>query len=245
MLVIAGMCTSLNAQVSDMDTGKRVIVHFNNGSKISGILTSWEVGKEVTIDADGLEIVIPEERVKKVVEVNAGAKQPVPTEFQGGGLYYKANLQFITGNDGNRAHHRVGYGITASAGYQFSQYIGVGLGAGYREMIWDSGEVMVPVYAELHGYIVNKRIRPYYNVQAGYAFTWTSDNFNIIDAQGGVSLYPSLGLEFGQSDMKYTLDLGYLFQNAEYTYGSPFGDGSTRAQSLRYQRLSVRLGVQF
>ena len=236
---------SLNAQSQENKSEKVVVVFFNNGSKISGNLKSWDVGKEIVIDAEGIEMRIPQDRIKKVVEKGNKSKFKESIDYEDKGIFYRGRLQFITGNAGGRAHHRVGYGVTASAGYQFNQYLSTGIGTGYRQLIWDSGEKSIPLFLELSGYMNKNRVRPFYNLDIGYAFTWADEDLGIVESNGGAFVYPSVGLMFGREDFRYSFDVGYLFQDAFYSYGNNFDDRVRSEQTIRYQRLSIRFGVQF
>ncbi|MEE9373801.1 MAG: hypothetical protein V3V00_12180 [Saprospiraceae bacterium] len=243
IIVLIGVGTS--AQTTKVIDAKKVIVYLKNGSIMSGTLVSWKYGEEVIINTQGTTITFPDDKVRKVMEQNNAVKIKMPILHIDKGLYYTAKAQLLTGNGGNRAHNRVGYGITASVGYQWSQYLAVGVGAGYRQFIWDTGEEMIPIFAEVKGFVNSNNIRPFYSLELGYAFNWTDEDLQIIETKGGLSIYPAIGLSFGRTSMKYTIDLGYLFQNAEITYSNSLDDRIRTTQDITYKRLTFRFGVNF
>ncbi len=236
---------SASAQENESIDKKMVKVHLKDGSIISGALQSWTYQEEVNIITQGVTLKFPNDKVRRVVEVDNFSKVKEPIIHQDKGIYYTAKAQILSGNEGNRAHNRIGYGLTASAGYQWNQYLGAGIGTGYRQLIWDTGEKMIPIFAEVKGFLSNKAVRPFYNMEIGYSFGLTDEELSLIKSKGGLLLYPSFGISFGRQKMKYSFDIGYLFQDAELTYGSNFDDRVRTVQDIKYQRLTLRFGMSF
>ena len=245
LILLSSALASIYAQDNNPKIEKIVKVHLKDGSIISGALQSWTYEKEIVIVTEGVTLRFPDGKVKRVVEVEKHSKVRVPIEHRNSGLYYSAKAQILAGNEGNRAHHKVGYGITASVGYQWNQFLALGIGTGYRQIIWDSGEKMIPVFAEVRGYVSNNAIRPFYNIDIGYSFGLTDDELGLIKSEGGLLLYPSFGISFGRQNLKYSFDLGYMFQDNKVTYGNDFDDRIRTIQGLKYQRLTLRFGVTF
>ena len=224
--------------------GKEVTVHLKDGSVISGQLSAWEYNKMIIIFSEGAMLRFPSEDVLKVVEIAEPVKRKKPQiTHKKEGWYYNIKAEVMAGNEGGRAHHRVGWGLTGSAGYQWNPFFMTGIGTGYREFIWDSGEEVVPVFAEVAGFLGNRAVRPYYNVQMGYSFAYSNEGAGILNAKGGLSLYPSVGISFGRGDMRKTIDLGYNLQKATYVYRTFGGDQERSEQNLTFKRLSLRIGV--
>ena len=231
-------------QVS-VPSDKNVVVYLKDGSAISGQLVEWTYGEEIIIESQGITLIFPDAEIKKVVEQSKSVKIRPPVIHKNKGLYYTAKMIFMVGNDGSRAHHKVGYGVSASTGYQWNQYIGAGIGLGYRQFVWDSAEDVIPVFAEVRGFFGNNVIRPHYNVEIGYAFAKGDSDLNLAEAKGGMTFYPSFGISVGRKEFKTTVDLGYNFQKADFTYSSDFDDRVRSEQRLTFRRLSVRLGFDF
>ncbi len=242
-LSLFGLQAAFSQKVKNVATD--VIVYLNDGSAISGKLKSWDYGESVQIVSKGLELTFPASEVEKVVEQSKYFEKRPPIVHVNEGFYYSAKAQFMVGNEGNRAHHRVGWGATVSAGYQWNQYLMTGIGTGYREFVWDTSEEMVPVFAEFGGFFANTNVRPFYNLQLGYSFALKNEEVGLTRAKGGLLIYPSLGISMGRKRLKTTVDIGYNFQKAEFTYGNNFDDRIRSEQRITFRRLSLRVGVSF
>ena len=238
------MATYARAQETK-PTGSEVIVYLKDGSAISGTLIEWDYGNAIEIVSNGVSISFPYDEVSKVIENSKKFKKRPPPNHKNVGTYYKAQTQLMTGNNGPRAHYRVGWGINATAGYQWNQFLMTGGGVGYREFIWDSAEDMIPIFVEVGGYASNTAVRPVYNLQMGYSFINSNEDFGLVEAKGGLFVYPSFGLEFGRNKLKTTFDIGYNIQKAELTYGNNFDDRVRSVQEITYRRLSFRIGIKF
>jgi len=55
-------------------------------------------------------------------------------------------------------------------------------------------------------------------------------------------IHPSVGIRLGKKDMKWTFDLGYKFQKANWVYDNW---GTISDQSILYRRLTLRTGIMF
>ena len=240
------LITSIGQAQKNHRKGKEVTVHLKDGSVISGRLNAWEYGKMVVIVSEGALLRFPSEEVMKVVEISEPVKSKKPAIIhQTEGWYYNVKAEVMAGNEGGRAHHRVGWGVTGSAGYLWNAFFMTGIGTGYREFIWDSGEEVIPIFVEMAGFLGNQAVRPYYNVQMGYSFAYPNEGAGLLDARGGLSIYPSFGISFGRGKLRKTLDLGYDIQKATYEYRTFGGDQERSVQNLTFKRLSLRLGVSF
>ena len=119
----------------------------------------------------------------------------------------------------------------------------IGAGIGYDRYIFNSGEDMIPVFAEFTGYFQPKHASLFYNLQTGYSFASTDDVYLLSEAKGGLMVYPSLGIRFGTGNVKYTLDVGYKFQDAEFTYDEQWSIDQHRVQDVKFKRLTLRFGI--
>ena len=248
LLIFTSLCLfSLQSIYSQKvkNIGTEVIVYLKDGSAISGKQQSWDYGKSIQIVSKGMELTFPASDIQRVVEQSKQVKNRTPIVHVNEGFYYTAKAQFMAGNEGNRAHHRVGWGGTASAGYQWNQYIMTGIGTGYREFIWDTSEEMIPVFMEVGGFFANTNVRPFYNLQLGYSFALKNEELGLTNATGGLLVYPAIGISMGRNRLKTTVDLGYNFQKAEFTYGNNFDDRIRSEQQITFRRLSLRVGVSF
>lgn len=235
---------NLLAQENNNERGK-ILVELNDGSVIEGMINEWVVDDYLDIKTEWAEsMVFPASKIKSITQVSALALQNSRDgyNYEETGIYYSGKTQLITGNNGQRARSVYGLGISASAGYKFSRWVNVGGGIGYDRFIWESGENLVPIFAELTSYLSPKNTSLFVNCQAGYSLAFKDDDYLLISAKGGPMIYPSLGLRFGRYKTKYSVDLGYKFQKAEFTYGQQWNT-DTAEQRVTFKRLSLRFGI--
>ena len=127
--------------------------------------------------------------------------------------------------------------IHFSIGYRFRSQFCLGGGIGFDYYSFD----YIPVYAEIRGDILKKRISPHYAMKAGYGLP--TDFFGNTDDQlkGGLMLNPTLGLRFALPQrMNVLLEAGYLFQYTSRTRRS-----TDRVDEILFQRLQFRMGLIF
>lgn len=236
---------SISAQESNEVTNERaVIVHLKSGSVIEGELNEWVLDEYIDLEtawADSFRIhykAIDKVIQKSTLEVKANYAY----RFKEKGLYYSIKTQIIKGNAGGRARNVYGLGLSASAGMRYSRWFSIGAGVGFDNYIWDSGENLVPLFLETTSFLSASNTSLFTNVQAGYSLAFTDDERLITEAKGGLMLYPAIGLRFGKFDTKYTLDLGYKFQKAQFTYLDSWRS-DRHEQRLLYKRLTLRFGI--
>ncbi len=224
-----------------------MVVYLKDGSMIEGYISEWTYGEALTLVSQNgkASYVFPADKIEKVQQRSLIAvMSETPYTFNESGTYFTWRGQGIVGNDGSRANEIPGYGFSFLTGYRLNRFAGLGIGVGYDKYIDDSSEAVIPVFAEISGYAIPKNTSLSYSLAVGYSFAKTDDdNTRLVNAEGGLLVYPAIGLRFGKNRLKYTIDLGYKFQNASFTYLDPW-IGSTRSeQNLRYKRLTLRFGV--
>ncbi len=230
---------------------EEVVVYLKSGTIFSGYVKEWKVGELITIVTDaGGEYTFKGDTIEKVLQMklyekSMNTKFETPYNFKESGTYYAIKGSFIKGNTGDRANENPGLGISALVGKRFNRLVGVGVGVGYDSYILESGERVVPIFVEASGYLSPKHTTLAYGLSAGYSLAFNNQNYGIIDAKGGLMAHPTIGMRFGKRSMKYTLDLGYRFQKAEFTYRDLWDGRSRREQRLLYKRVTLRFGVLF
>lgn len=234
-------------EVTESVNEKDVILKLKDGSQLEGEIIEWKEAEYIIIKtiwspAMKFEMANVENVVQKST-LNYRSNKIKPYNFIEKGIYFSARAQLITGNDGSRAYHRNGYGLSISGGYRFHRLFGVGVGTGFDQFIWDSGEEMIPIFAEVNGFLTSKLTTPFYNIQAGYSLALEDERYLQVDSEGGWMLYPSIGIRFGQHNVKYTIDMGYKFQKAKYSYQDPWTVTTISDQTLTYKRLCLRFGI--
>jgi len=223
-----------------------MVIYLKDGSQIEGHIQKWDYETTLFLKtASGSIFEFPASQVDKVVQkslININQSSEV-YNFNETGHYFHWRAQALVGNDGLRANNTPGYGFSFLAGYRINRLIGAGLGVGYDKFIDDTGEELVPIFAEFSGYAIPKTTSFSYSLGVGYALAKNNSDFGIIDSKGGILIYPAVGLRFGGSKMKYTLDLGYKFQKASFTYLNQWDNQTRSEQRLTYKRLTLRFGI--
>ena len=100
-------------------------------------------------------------------------------------------------------------------------YVGIGVGLHYY---YDEKSISVPVFADLRGYPLQSKVKPYVSLRIGYAFA---------DLEG-MYCAPSIGINV----KKFDFNIGYTMQKAstEYYYDEEKGN---------FGGVTFRIGVKF
>ncbi len=244
ILVLIVTSVTINAQENKLEEQRTVIVQLNNGTVIEGEVNSWVIGEYIDLKTLWTDnFVLPSSAIRKIIQKSAaGVINKNHYSFKEEGIYYSGKIQFIAGNEGQRAKAINGLGLSFSAGKRFNRFVSVGAGIGYDRFIWNSGENIIPIFLEYTSFLNPKNTSLFFNVQAGYGLAFKNEDFLLREAKGGPMLYPSLGLRLGRYENKFTVDLGYKFQKAELTYASSWSSDIS-IQRLTYKRLALRLGI--
>jgi hypothetical protein len=157
------------------------------------------------------------------------------------GFYNTVYLSFAAGSN-NADEVTLGAGLHDLFGYRWSLSFGAGIGVGvdnYARL----GETLYPVFAEIRHYLPSKSLRKFYLTMAGgHAFTFRQKNSDIIDAEGGRMLNPSVGFRtFSRDGTNVHFDLGVKFQNARFTREQANGD--LEFKKIQYRRIVLRIGL--
>lgn len=248
-LIQLSLCMFLLATVTthaQESSEELMVVYLKDGSKIEGQIQKWDYETSLFLKTTGGSIFeFPANKIDRVVQkslIDINNSSEVYS-FKESGQYYQWRGQALVGNEGFRANDTPGYGFSFLAGYRLNRLIGAGIGIGYDKFIDDSGEEVIPIFAEFSGYAIPKTTSFSYSLGIGYSVARENQDYGIIAAKGGLLIYPAVGVRFGGGKVKYTMDLGYKFQKASFTYLNP-GDGQTRSeQRLTYKRLTLRFGI--
>jgi len=241
--IFLGPALSILAQ---SDTNEDLmVVYLKDGSKIEGYVTKWDYKTTLFLKTKGGSIYeFPADKVDKVVQrslidVTSGSTYT----FNESGLYFAWRGQGIIGNDGARQKETPGYGFSFLAGYRLNRFIGAGIGVGYDKFVNDTSEEVIPIFAEISGFGIPKNTSVSYSLGIGYSIARDNFDAGIVEAKGGLLVYPAIGLRFGEGKLKYTIDLGYKFQNASFTFRNAFEASTLHEQRLTYKRLTLRFGI--
>lgn len=236
------------------------VVYLKDGSVLKGLIVNYEQGATLNFRLqNGEEIVIIDSEIARIVqdvrepkansydELINGKTKAKPKDqtynFKERGFYNATMLGSLNTRSGNE--FKMGLSFHNVSGFQFSRWLGIGLGVGIETYGTDDDEVIYPLFAEFRGYL-NKKIKaPYYTLGAGYGFMATNKKEFITEARGGWMLHPAIGLRFsGKKHSNLTADIGYKFQKAYFRRDFTF-NGDIEIRDVLYQRLIIRVGLLF
>ena len=226
------------------------VVYTNGGNVFRGKIKEYQVdGFCKLILLSGTEINLNKSQIRKIVSEPIKYKKEKAKgtrknyEFKEKGFYNFSSFNISMSNDAFRNGLTYGAGIHHVSGYQFNRWIGLGLGIGMDYYYPGSGETFTPIYAELRGYTAAKNFSPMYSIAAGYGFTTTNENANIVETKGGYMLHPSFGFRMGGNpNANFTLDFGIKMQRGTFTYDWGW---EIRKQRMLYKRFIIRTGILF
>jgi hypothetical protein len=227
------------------------IVHLKDGSRLSGKIVSWDLEKGMEFKlVTGASIYINKEEIDRVEQDTEELPNdrfrryrrpfvPRPYAFRETGWYHNSSGFFNISTLG-------GVGLHHAMGYRFSRLFGVGLGTGIETNDFSAYRKMIPVYAEVRGFLLPKKISPYYAVKLGYAFGLRDEINGTLGAKGGLLFSPELGVRFGAGDVNYYLGVEYKLQNATFIWNGWDWTGGTRVEDkISYRRFELRTGLLF
>ncbi len=227
---------------NQIDEKERAILYLKGGSQIEVTVIEWleDLGIKV-ITLWGQEMFFPADRIHKVKSLTK--KTSTHYVFKEKGIYYSMSAGLITGNNGVRNSEKNGYSLSFSSGIRLNRLLSVGIGTSVDQYAHGSGERMHPIFIDLRSYLLPKNSTFVVNLQTGYSLAFKNENKGITDAKGGFMFYPSLGISFGGSVTKYSIDLGYKFQKATWTYTNQWDTRISNEFRLDYQRFVLRFGI--
>lgn len=222
---------------------KRAVLFLKGGSQLAVSIVDWDpaVGIKVITIWDQ-EMFFPADVIDKVQALTTDTNKSHYI-FREKGIYYTMAAGLITGNNSIRNSDKNGYTLSFSSGYRFHRLLSIGLGTSVDQYTYGSGERMHPIFLDLRSYLLPSNSTFVFNLQTGYSLAFKNENKGIVDAKGGFMVYPSLGMSFGSSENKYSIDFGYKFQQATWKYGNQWDSRSSIEYDLIYQRFVLRFGI--
>lgn len=158
-------------------------------------------------------------------------------------LYGTTNILSLGGYFEN--NFTLGLGLELVVGHRWNRFLHTGLGLGLNNYDLYDNLVVVPVFVEAHGYLLDYKTSPHYSLSFGYGFVNTAEELGISNGKGGFMLHPALGVTLGQGRRaQYQLEMGYRFQRVRYTKEYIWSTDLDEID-IYYRRFMVRLGVQF
>jgi hypothetical protein len=226
------------------------VVWLKDGSRLSGTILKWELARGMVLKlVTGAEVNIPKEEISKVYQDIPYANYSVGDpefeirrnertyRFREEGLYNNFSWFLNFSENG-------GAGLHFAMGHRFNRLLGVGMGIGFESNDFFYTRNIVPLYLEARGFLVPKRISPYYAVKLGYGFALENQVNGTIEATGGIHFSPEFGVRFGGRHVNYYMGLEYKLQNATFTNFDDWGGGQF-TDVISYRRTELRMGLLF
>ncbi len=248
------LCFASPVFSQEAETEKLVdVVYLKDGSRLIGTILKWDLERGMEFQlSTGAIILIPKLDIKNVaqnsavkaeqVDINVAeptVRTPKVYSFREKGWYHTTSgfLNFS---------FQGGAGVHHAMGYRFNRLLGVGLGTGIETHDFDFKRNFIPVYAEVRGFLLPKKITPYYALKIGYGFALRDEINGTIAAKGGFHFSPEAGVRFGASEVSYYLGLEYKLQNGSFTWnGFDWSGNTTITDHISYRRVEIRTGLMF
>lgn len=229
------------------------VVQLKDGSRLVGRIERWvyDRGLEIVL-ITGTRVSVPKQDIRNVTQQTVLSDQLAifqtygydmnakrPYAFREEGLYQVfSGFVNMSANGGAGLHYAIGH--------RFNRLVGAALGIGYESNDLTQSRTLVPVYAEARGFLLAKKITPYYGLKVGYAFALRNEAEWLTDAQGGFGFSPEVGVRFGGRAVSFFIGAEYKWQQASWTYTGWGWDGQGRyTDEVTYGRVNLRTGILF
>ncbi|MCG8307882.1 MAG: hypothetical protein MI975_10870 [Cytophagales bacterium] len=235
----------------DAQTGKEAKICLKNGVKIKGAIVKTFDEDKLVVDVFGTGNVpvrydqIAKIRFKNYGRIHGDIKRGLenPPVLKIGSYFHEIRGSLLFGEE------NIGAALNAINGYQFNKYLGTGLGIGINKY---GNYLTLPVYAQVKGYIFDKKVSPYYFGDIGYGYAWNNnkhdDVFELENVKGGVYWQVGLGYQINFYNSALTLSLGYVSQDsrADYVYYRPWDIDDVEVSERRVlRRVACSVGLLF
>ena len=204
-------------------SGERVRIVLKSGVKVkNGILESFDDRMLKLHIGDTTPFYVRYDLIKKIIFKGHGTirddyqhKLSTPPRIRTNTFFHEIRGNLLFGEED------VSVGLHTINGYQFSRYLGTGLGAGLNKF---GNYITVPLYASVKGYLIDKKTSPFYFGDVGYGFAWKTDKnddvFEIDKMRGGLYWQIGLGYQINFYNSALVFTFGYVNQDSrmEYSY---------------------------
>lgn len=191
---------------------------------------------------------IPMAQVRRIIQ-RCGDKKLVtgfrqPYNLPEHGWYHHTRTGALIGQ-AYYGFNEQGIYLQHSSGWLFSRLLGAGIGAGLDYFaLGGSDAATFPVFAEVRGYLLPRRVSPFYSLGAGWGFIGHSnpDNWSSLDTwKGGWMAQVDIGYRIGQH---FTVNCGFRLQQKKREWTSFWGpEGGYGTDRILHKRLVLGLGL--
>ncbi|NJN26382.1 MAG: hypothetical protein HC819_10595 [Cyclobacteriaceae bacterium] len=247
---------------SHAQTDRQANIHLVNGKKVLGaVVTSYD-DQTLTISVDGdTEFVLRYDLIKKIrfrgndkISDAWATKIAPPASLRLHTYYHELRSGTLFGEE------NIDVSLHTLNGYQFNQYLGTALGVGLNKY---GNYLTMPVYGQVKGFLLDRKVSPFYFGDIGYGFAWRNraddEMFEIANVKGGLYWQIGLGYQLNFAKSALTFSFGYSSQASEARYhyqgyspysrlsfpGNTIGNGVEIIEKRDLRRFSVSVGFLF
>ena len=230
-------------------------VYLHDGSIVKGKIKEYVKGELLTIKTkDGIEAVIREEEIKKIVQelppkalsnYRKKFRERKEYRFREKGLYAYSYFNALNGKS-TEMGLSPGLGLGQSVGYLFRKELGFGGGVAYqRYSLNKEWYTFLPVYIEARGFLQKKNVSLTYSLGLGYGIGIKEQDYNRTRTNGGIMVKPNIGYRFGaEKTGNFVFEIGYIFQNGEVEVDD-LVLGELEIRNLEFRRFVILFGFLF
>lgn len=245
VFLLSGFSVTLNAQTTPPTAECFDVVYLRDGSNYRGRILETHPDGGITFETWSNQVMnfLPKQVTK--VKQNCPCSQPI-YENPAQKWYNASRLGVMPGSSQLSSSYRndnvLGVSLLHTTGYQFSRWVGAGLGIGFEDYGGNT-PFSYPIFAEFRSYLsAPRRISPYAAVSGGWAATNKTVNNSSNDMwRGGLLGKFELGLVCGNH---FTVHSGLSFQALERQWTNDWNQNSGIDQYL-FQRLVFGLGLRW
>ena len=225
-------------------SGQRDIIRLTNGSVIRGTVSENMVDEYAIIrllDSQSIRVLYPD-----IVMLRHGESRYFGTWPISQRGYFKYTTIGIILHRGDDSENSVVTGLPTFQtinGWVYRYYLKPGVGIGYDGY---PNLNTIPLFLNLQGELINRKVTPVYTLGTGYGFTFGKDEEfgQVAEAKGGLFLQTGLGLMIHGAMTGFVLGVDYKLQKADLVYNDWFW-GGTLTEKRTFRNISVKFGFQF
>ncbi len=219
------------------------VVYLKGGSVLRGTILEYNADSNLVMNSwSGARLQVPAINVKRIVQKCKGrgtAFSERPYSFKETGWYHATRFMVLAGQSGT------GIGFQHSSGFKINRYAGIGLGIGLENFgPYDGVTATYPIFIELRGYLLPKKITPFYAIGTGIGLakkytdnsTWEGGSERW---KGGWMAQGQIGYRIGNNAFVY---LGIRLQH-KTRYWSNDWWGMTGTDRILHKRLEIGIGL--
>ncbi|MEM6802878.1 MAG: hypothetical protein AAF696_15825 [Bacteroidota bacterium] len=251
LFLLLFFCGQLTAQ-----TGKKEdVISLKNGQIVYGWILEQVPGESVKIELVGGSVLVIEQekiatidrgpsRFRKVSRIYNYRLKPILFREKGAYAYFTPIFSLREGDDFNGFEtSRLDVGIHLRLGYRLNRFIATGVGIGVDNY---EGGVYMPIYLDVHGDLLRKRLTPHYQVSFGHGFG-VNPNWPSAQIEGGTMGFAGMGYKIHtQGNLEWIILAGYKFQRSSERQNNFRGvPGGNELRAINRRGLTFQFSIGF